>query len=197
MNVLDPDCRTCAGQLYRTLLAVSQAIVSQRDLRALFHELADRLHQVARFDYLALVLHEPATNTMRMHVLEPYEPATIVLPPEDDPAGLVWQTQQPLITSSIAELKRWPRLLEQVQSYGVESFCWLPLTTARRRLGTLVLTSKQTSTYDTTDVGFLQHVANHATHHRSEIATMVTMLSGSPPDTGINTWVLTRTSQRR
>jgi uncharacterized damage-inducible protein DinB len=43
----------------------------------------------------------------------------------------------------------------------------------------------------------LQHVANHATHHRSEIATMVTMVSGSPPDTGMNTWVLTRTGQRR
>jgi uncharacterized damage-inducible protein DinB len=43
----------------------------------------------------------------------------------------------------------------------------------------------------------LQHVANHATHHRSEIATMVTMLSGSPPDTGVNSWILTRTGQMR
>jgi uncharacterized damage-inducible protein DinB len=43
----------------------------------------------------------------------------------------------------------------------------------------------------------LQHVANHATHHRSEIATMVTMLSGSPPDTGINSWILARTGQTR
>ncbi len=43
----------------------------------------------------------------------------------------------------------------------------------------------------------LLHVANHATHHRSEIATMVTMLSGSPPDTGINTWILVRTGQTR
>ncbi len=34
----------------------------------------------------------------------------------------------------------------------------------------------------------LQHVANHATHHRSEIATMITLVSGSPPDTGINTY---------
>ena len=36
----------------------------------------------------------------------------------------------------------------------------------------------------------LQHVPNHATHHRSEIATMITMISGSPPDTGINSHVL-------
>jgi uncharacterized damage-inducible protein DinB len=43
----------------------------------------------------------------------------------------------------------------------------------------------------------LQHVANHATHHRSEIATMLTILSGSPPDTGMNTWELIRTGQMR
>ena len=34
----------------------------------------------------------------------------------------------------------------------------------------------------------LQHVANHATHHRSEVATMLTLISSSPPDTGINTY---------
>jgi uncharacterized damage-inducible protein DinB len=32
------------------------------------------------------------------------------------------------------------------------------------------------------------HVANHATHHRSELATMLTMVKGSPPDTGLVTW---------
>ncbi len=31
----------------------------------------------------------------------------------------------------------------------------------------------------------LQHVVNHATHHRSEAATMITLISGSPPDSGI------------
>jgi len=31
----------------------------------------------------------------------------------------------------------------------------------------------------------LQHVANHATHHRSEIATMLTMVHGSPPGTDL------------
>lgn len=41
----------------------------------------------------------------------------------------------------------------------------------------------------------LQHVPNHATHHRSEIATMLTIISGSPPDTGINSYILATTGQ--
>ena len=152
------------GEPYRALLAVSEAIASHRDLPALFHELAGRLHQVVRFDSLALVLHEAATNTMRLHVLGSSEPTTyipaIVLPVEDDPAGLVWQTQQPLIISSVAEAGRWPRFLERVRPHGLQSLCGLPLTTARRRLGTLVFASRQPAVYDAADVGFLQLVAN-------------------------------------
>ncbi len=149
---------------YRALLAVSEAIASHRDLPALFHELAGRLRQVVRFDFLTLVLHEAATDTMRLHVLETSEPlldsTVLVLPVEDDPAGLVWRGQQPLITSSADELRRWPGFLERVRPYGAQSYCWLPLTTARRRLGALVLTSKQPAAYDAADLGFLQLVAN-------------------------------------
>ncbi len=155
---------TATADLHRALLAVSEAIVLHRDLSALFHDLAGRLHQVVQFDGLALVLHEAASNTMCLNMLEAFEPTppqlVLALPVEGGPAGLVWQTQQPLITSSAEELRRWPALLERVQPYGVQSFCWLPLTTARRRLGALAFTSKQPSAYDTADVGFLQLVAN-------------------------------------
>ena len=132
-----------ADEQYRALLAVSEAIVSNRDLPALLHELGGRLRQIVRFDYLSLVLHEAATNTMRLHVLEAAEslsePFVLVLPVDDDPAGLVWQTQQPLIIATMDDLTRWPALLERVQPHGVHSYCWLPLTTARRRLGTCLL----------------------------------------------------------
>ena len=41
----------------------------------------------------------------------------------------------------------------------------------------------------------LQHVANHATHHRSEVATMLTMIHGSPPGTDLVTYHLVKTGQ--
>src|SRR2546422_11570572 len=95
----EPTLASC--EQYRTLLAVAEAIVCHRDLRALFHDLAGRLHRVVRFDYLVLVLHDAGTNTMRIHVLETSEPTSpqpgISIPVQQSPAGLVWQTQQPLI----------------------------------------------------------------------------------------------------
>jgi len=41
----------------------------------------------------------------------------------------------------------------------------------------------------------LQHVANHGTHHRSEVATMLTILSGSPPSTDMLAYELVKTGQ--
>jgi formate hydrogenlyase transcriptional activator len=163
MTGADSDGRaTATDDRYRALLAVAEAIVSHRDLSALFHELAGRLHQVARFDYLALLLHEAESNTLRLHVLEPPGPTAtpVSLAVGETPAGLVWQTQQPHILSSIAEDKRWPRLQELAGLYGIQSSCWLPLTTARRQLGTLSFSCKQPSAYDPADLCFLQRVAS-------------------------------------
>jgi uncharacterized damage-inducible protein DinB len=42
----------------------------------------------------------------------------------------------------------------------------------------------------------LQHVANHATHHRSEVATMITMVSSSPPATDLVVYQLIKSGQR-
>jgi len=43
----------------------------------------------------------------------------------------------------------------------------------------------------------LLHVPNHATHHRSELATMLTIASGSPPDTGIMSYYRDNADARR
>src|SRR5438309_8169462 len=102
MGDLERDGRELSAcRQYRTLLAVSEAIVSHRDLATLFHDLAGRLHLVVRFDYLACLLHDAASNTMRLHVLETTEPIPVPAPHpasvEEDPAGSVLQTQRPLV----------------------------------------------------------------------------------------------------
>jgi formate hydrogenlyase transcriptional activator len=153
-----------ADQQYRTLLAVSEAIVSHRDLRALIHDLAGLLHQVVRFEYLILGLHDTATNTMRPHVLDSSEPIPHLprmpasMPVAGCPMGHVWLTQKPLIFPS--DLEEAPGLWQQNRAEQfVNSFCILPLTTARRRLGVLGWGSKQEAGYTAGDAAFLQQVA--------------------------------------
>src|SRR5262245_35555927 len=105
MGDLAPDKPLASCQQLAALLAVAEAIVSHRDLQALFHDLAGRLQQVVRFDYLLLVLHDNARDIMRLHVLETAEPtstrAGMGTPIHEAPSGLVWQTQQPLIIPDV------------------------------------------------------------------------------------------------
>src|SRR6266446_4455393 len=79
-------------QRYRSLLDVTEAIVSDRDLPELFHDLAVRLQGVLTFDSLYLVLHDPADETMHLHVWESSAgrplPVRDPLPVEDAPS--VW-----------------------------------------------------------------------------------------------------------
>src|SRR5688500_4989917 len=91
---------------YRTLLAVAEAIAEHRDLGELFGDLAERLPHIVPFDYINLVLHDPARNVMRLHLLVTPEPSTIQpgleLPVVESPGGLVWETQQPLVVENVA-----------------------------------------------------------------------------------------------
>ncbi|HJZ92996.1 MAG TPA: sigma 54-interacting transcriptional regulator [Gemmataceae bacterium] len=153
-----------ASERYRTLLAVTEAIVSHREVQALFHDLANQLRQVVRFDYLVCHLHDAASNTIRLHVLEAAEPVSVkgrtVFSVEEHPGGMVLQTQHPAVVSNLAGVSRWPRFLERWKQFGVNSGCFLPLTTARRRLGALTFGCKEAGAYDAADVDFLQQVAN-------------------------------------
>src|SRR5437870_6502352 len=103
-NLLRNGDAQAACQQYRTLLAVAEAIISHRDLQALLHDLAGRLQQVVRFDYLVLVLHDASNDTMHIDVLETSELTAprpgLVIPVQESPAGLVWQTQQPLLIAN-------------------------------------------------------------------------------------------------
>jgi len=123
------------------LLEVSEAIAQQRDLPALFHDLAERLHRVIEFDFLTLVLHNPKTNGMRLHILEARDilekPEGAEYSIDSSPSGLVWETQQPFVLADTTEDGRYPEFFARLREYGVRSLAILPLTTAQRRLGAM------------------------------------------------------------
>jgi formate hydrogenlyase transcriptional activator len=146
------------------LLEVGEAIAQQRDLPALFHDLAARLHTVIDFDFLTLVLHDPAKNVMRLHVLEtriPVEKRTSnETPVEGHPSGWVWQTQQPFVVNDIEEEARFPDFLQRLREYNVRSLAILPLTTAQHRLGAMGFGRLVPQCITDTELQFMQRVAS-------------------------------------
>src|SRR6266850_2556829 len=123
------------------LLEVSEAIAQQRDLRALFHDLATRLHSVVEFDFLTLILHDPVKNVMRLHILETDHLTDAPIgkdhPVDTHPSGWVWQQQEPLVVSDTHEETRFPEYMALLREKGVRAFALVPLTTAQRRVGAM------------------------------------------------------------
>jgi formate hydrogenlyase transcriptional activator len=123
------------------LLEVSEAIAQQRDLPALFHDLATRLHSVIEFDFLTLILHDPVRNVMRLHILESEHrtdaPIGKELSVEGHPSGWVWQRQEPFVVCDTHQETRYPEYMAVLREKGVRAFALVPLTTAQRRVGAL------------------------------------------------------------
>ncbi len=134
------SCETLAER-YQALLEVAEAISVHRDLHELFRDLAQRLPRVVHVNFVALSLHDPVRNTMRLHTIQANVPADLVGghegPVEESPAGLVWQTQEPIIVPDLAEERRWPKVVGHMKEDSANSFCFVPLTTAVRRLGAM------------------------------------------------------------
>ena len=146
------------------LLEVSEAIAHQRDLPALFHDLSERLHSVIDFDFLALTLHDPLRNVMRLHVLETRQPSEKKAGSEnsvtDHPSGWVWQTQNCFVVSDADTDSRYPEFLRQIRTAGIRSLAIVPLTSAQRRLGALGFGRFVPQGITESEIQFMQRVAS-------------------------------------
>src|SRR4030095_17215549 len=94
---------------YGALLAVSEAIASNRDLASLLQALARQLNQVVQCDLIKVLLYDAERNVMRLHTLQSSisadQPESLELTPEESPAGQVWLTQRPLLINNIDQLR--------------------------------------------------------------------------------------------
>ena len=148
---------------YLTLLELTKAIATHRNLTDLFHDLAARLHQIFDFQMLSVLLHDAAKNVLRQHILETEESAFQSLPTEipvdDSVPGWVWQHQQPVIARDVGQDSRFAtaRVLQDI--FPVKSACLLPLTTAHQSVGVLVIVSNRVGAYDQLDLEFAEQVA--------------------------------------
>src|ERR1700676_4569356 len=134
---------TTLSARYRALLEVSSAITSHRTLEELFSDLAHRLHPIIDFNYLSVLLYDSARNVMRVHILDSEGPDSVrpgmEFSMDEAPSAWVWTNQRPLVLEDLDREDRFTRPIKLMREYGVRSFCGIPLSTPRRRLGAFSL----------------------------------------------------------
>ncbi len=148
--------------LQQLLLDVSRLAASRRDLDGLLAELVGVLQKAFQFDGLAVVLHDRVRNEMLLHSAGGVglPPKEIVIPPEADPSGVAWLTQQPIFVPDVERETRFPEIIELARSDGTRSFCVFPLTSPVRRLGALGFKSRETDAFHDVDPEFLQRLTD-------------------------------------
>jgi formate hydrogenlyase transcriptional activator len=147
---------------YLTLLELSKAIASHRDLSGLFHDLACRLQKLVDFSHLGVMLYDPKRNVMRFHLLETCEPSEwqnpSEVPIEGSIAGWVWEHQEPVVIRDLEQENRFP-YAKILRERPVKSICSVPLTTAHQRLGVVNFWTDKTGAYDQLDLEFVKLIA--------------------------------------
>jgi formate hydrogenlyase transcriptional activator len=163
MSANTPEADSPPEPHCEALLEALESLTRHDDLNKLFHELAVRLRKLVEFDFISVMLHDPAEDVMRLNVLESDQPMNIGigpnLPPSESPGGWVWQSQQPLNIPDYDQETRFPKISATWQRFGMKSGYYLPLTTPQRRLGTINFASARPRRYDTADLKLFAQVA--------------------------------------
>jgi formate hydrogenlyase transcriptional activator len=148
-------------------LDLAELTSAHLDVRGFFRDLAERLKVSVPFDFVKIVLYDPTTNKMRVEVVEGPLADELSrgkeLPLATSASGWTWQHQEPLVIPDIEQFDsdtRFPALKPALQRCGLRSQCYLPLTTARQRLGVLVFGSASIAQYQRDDLDHLQQVAS-------------------------------------
>lgn len=151
---------------YRALTQISEAFLGSRDCNALFRGLWDSLSQLIRFDYLLLMLIDEQTRRVRVETIAGGAMLNSLVgqdyPLEGGPSEIAWETQQPFyVPDTAGEARIRPDIARDMQRNQLRSGLWVPLTTVRQRLGSMVFASRDIDPYSPEDREFMQHVARH------------------------------------
>ena len=164
LNDSQPAARSeVLASRYEALVRITELIRSHAEEKDLFQTFARDLHQVVAFDCISQF--DSAANWVHWHFLEPYNSALETLavrniPKEETVVWWVYQNQQPVVIPFIDRQTHFPLLAERFSKLGLRSLCALPLSTAHRKLGSLVFASHLDDAYSHQDQQFLSVVAN-------------------------------------
>ncbi len=149
--------------IYEAVVALSRSIAGRTDLRSLLSGVAESLRRIVRFTHVGMSLHDPNGDTMEGHILNAPGNAAIPsvrLPVAEDPAGWVWQNQQPLVISPVQSETRWPEAIRFARDVGISTTVLVPLTAGDNRLGAFGFSSVAPLHPSPAELAFLERVAS-------------------------------------
>ena len=145
-------------QRYQALLLISEALSTCHGPGELSRILAEQLRELISFNYLDVLIFKENSNEVQWHVVGEGQSAYPNVPIEEAAGWHVYHTQEPLFIADWSTDVRFPGLRQLLEKRGlrIDSVIRVPLTTARRRLGTLGISSQSRNAYRSEDVSFLQ-----------------------------------------
>jgi formate hydrogenlyase transcriptional activator len=149
------------GARYESLIRLADSIRAQHETAELFRVLVDELSPVTPFDGIAQF--DESSQRTNWHIcdsLQQIAPQHSDIRIEETLAWWVSANQQAAVVADVWRETRFPYSVEQLKERGLQSACGLPLSTAHRRLGSLVLASKRLNAYSEEEVRFLSLVAS-------------------------------------
>jgi formate hydrogenlyase transcriptional activator len=149
----------------RLLLEVTNALVSNLDLRELLKQIAACLRRVIRHDYTALALYDPARNEMRLTALDFPEGKGLIqeemaVPLEGSAGGEVFATRKPLLVDASNVDRFKSPIARLAAAEGLKCTCVLPLFTSTRDVGVLAVSALTEDAFQPDDIGLLVQAAN-------------------------------------
>jgi formate hydrogenlyase transcriptional activator len=149
---------------YRTLLEITNAVISNLTRDALFHAIAEALRSVVPFARTAIFLHDPDKQVLRLFVLESSLPSDyftvgLEMGAGESHVGRVFQTRRPMLRHDLEVEREYP-MEDRALADGVRSYVIVPLVARGTAVGVLAVASTRANQYSEADAAFLQEAAS-------------------------------------
>ena len=160
MTAVSPEIEKLPRRRYEALIRLADAIRTHQQPGDLFQVLVRELRNVVEFD--AIAQYDVDLNKINWHLGEQCNAAKPCheLQTEETIAWWVQQHQEAVVVPSVENESRFPRMMTVLRGFGIGSVCALPMSTAHRHLGSLMLASTSPYAYSDEEVRFLSLVVN-------------------------------------
>jgi formate hydrogenlyase transcriptional activator len=152
---------------WRALLEVNNALVTTRELPDLVSRIGETIRAVIPFDHLMLTLYDEAVKALKCIALVPMPtPEHLAafnnlthIPIEGSAPGIAFATRKPFLLATQERDRFQSEFAQMVYRFGARSGCFVPLLTAHRALGVLMVSANEDARFSERDLDLLVQIS--------------------------------------